>query len=305
MPLFNVQYPTSPSMPRYGPNDGPNAGNQYEGFGGGAVGSVGATQSAGPWWTQPSYGGSSGPSFRPSAPTQPPVSAPARPTTTLPAPGARPATPSMSPADFFAQLAGLVGGTSAGQFNPYARPNVQMSPEVRARMNAPVGPMGMAGDPMRSRNAGASRQMQDRMNREASMYGASDEELAKHMGSSNPAELRKYRQAQETRRMMYGQPAGAAARPAPQIPSGPVDPLAQRAGRGGAGGMPLPYGGRQGRPSSVFGRDTSRPAWQQGRGRGSGPSREEFQRALMADVPGYNRIGPGLWQNAQGQTLVM
>lgn len=150
MPLFNVQYPTSPSMPRYGPNDGPNAGNQYEGFGGGMVGSVGATQYSGsydPRW------GPSGPSFRPSAPAQPPVSAPARPTTTLPAPGARPATPSMSPADFFAQLAGLVGGASAGQFNPYARPNVQMSPEVRARMNAPVGPTGMFGNPMQGRSA--------------------------------------------------------------------------------------------------------------------------------------------------------
>jgi hypothetical protein len=26
---------------------------------------------------------------------------------------------------------------------------------------------------------------------------------------------------------------------------------------------------------------------------------------LMADHPGYNRIGPGLWQDAQGRTLVM
>lgn len=134
MSLFNA--PRAPASQR-SPFEGPAAGNQYEGFGGGAVGSVGGMNYGNtPWWMLPA-GTQRTPSFMPVAQQPAPAAAPAMP----PAPRA---PVGGGPQDFFAALAGLLSGNKmpgqgfsqgAGAPNAYARPQMmQMSPEVMARM---------------------------------------------------------------------------------------------------------------------------------------------------------------------------
>jgi hypothetical protein len=126
MSLFNA--PRAPASQR-SPFEGPAAGNQYEGFGGGAVGSVGGMNYGNtPWWMLPA-GTQRNPSFMPVAQQPAPAAAPAMP----PAPRA---PVGGGPQDFFSALAGLLGGSQRpGQAGPYARPQMmQMSPDVMARM---------------------------------------------------------------------------------------------------------------------------------------------------------------------------
>lgn len=127
----------APQMPStINPFDPPSARNNYEGFGGGAVGSVGGMNYGNtPWWMLPA-GTQSATSFAPSS--QMPRVAPG------PAPAVAPSNvPSMGgQQDFFSALAGLLSGNKmpgqgfsqgAGAPNAYARPQMkQMSPEIFA-----------------------------------------------------------------------------------------------------------------------------------------------------------------------------
>lgn len=135
MSMFNA--PRAPFSQR-SPFEGPAAGNQYEGFGGGAVGSVGGMNYGNtPWWMLPA-GTQRNPSFMPVAQQPAPAAAPAMP----PAPRA---PVGGGPQDFFAALAGLLSGNKmpgqgfsqgAGAPNAYARPQIkQMSPEIMARIS--------------------------------------------------------------------------------------------------------------------------------------------------------------------------
>jgi len=135
MSLFNA--PRAPASQR-SPFEGPAAGNQYEGFGGGAVGSVGGMNYGNtPWWMLPA-GTQRNPSFMPVAQQPAPAAAPAMPTAPRAPVGG-------GPQDFFAALAGLLSGNKmpgqgfsqgAGAPNAYARPQMmQMSPEVMARIS--------------------------------------------------------------------------------------------------------------------------------------------------------------------------
>jgi hypothetical protein len=128
MSIYSAQHSTN-QQPR-NPFEGPAAGNRYEGFGGGAVGSVGGVNYGNtPWWMLPA--GTQNSSFMPAVQPQAPA----------PAPAPMPVAPRMpmqgGPQDFFAALAGLLsGGARAGQAGPYARPALkQISPETMALIN--------------------------------------------------------------------------------------------------------------------------------------------------------------------------
>ena len=126
MSLFNA-----PRAPKASNTfDPPSARNSYEGFGGGAVGSVGGMNYGNtPWWMLPA-GTQSATSFAPSSqmPAVTPGPAPAAAPANIPSTGGQ--------QDFFSALAGLLGSAQRpGQAGPYARPQMmQMSPEVMARM---------------------------------------------------------------------------------------------------------------------------------------------------------------------------
>lgn len=126
MSLFNA-----PRAPKASNTfDPPSARNSYEGFGGGAVGSVGGMNYGNtPWWMLPA-GTQSATSFAPSSqmPAVTPGPAPAAAPANIPSTGGQ--------QDFFSALAGLLGSAQRpGQAGPYARPQMmQMSPEIMARM---------------------------------------------------------------------------------------------------------------------------------------------------------------------------